>query len=268
VKFLAREPGLRVLDVPGSSYQYLGFNLEDPVVGREEVRRAVARAVDRRALIDYVLQGQARPASSLFPPEHPAYAPRAPVYDFDPEASKRILDAAGFPDPDGDGPAVRFTLSYKTSNDKTAEETARVIADMLRAVGIGVEVRTFEWGTFFGDVKAGNFQMMSLRWVGLSDPDVLHYLFHSSSVPPAGANRGRFRDAEVDGWIEASRLETDSEKRMELYRRIQERVAEKNVYVSLWWLDNVIVLREGFEGFEPYGGGEYTSLARVRPVSR
>ena len=171
-----------------------------------------------------------------------------------------------FPDPDGEGPESRFTLSYKTSTDKTAQETARVIADMLGKVGIGVEVRAFEWGTFFGDVKAGNFQMMSLRWVGLSDPDVFHYLFHSNSVPPSGANRGRFISAEVDEWIEKSRITFDAEQRFGLYRRIQEKVSEECIYVSLWWLDNVVILRRGFEGFEPYAGGEYTSLSRVKPI--
>ena len=78
VKFLAREQGIRVIEKPGSSYQYLGFNLEDPIVSDVRVRRAVAHAVDRRALIQHVLEGQARPATSLFSPEHPAYAPKRP----------------------------------------------------------------------------------------------------------------------------------------------------------------------------------------------
>jgi peptide/nickel transport system substrate-binding protein len=133
-------------------------------------------------------------------------------------------------------------------------------------VGIGVEVMSFEWGTFFSDVKKGDFQLMSLRWVGLSDPDVFHYIFHSTSMPPNGANRGRFESPEVDSWIDASRMEPDVAKRAELYRSIQERVSEELVYASLWWPDNVVVLRQGFEGFVPLPGGHYTSLAKVTPV--
>jgi peptide/nickel transport system substrate-binding protein len=105
---------------------------------------------------------------------------------------------------------------------------------------------------------------MSLRWIGLTDPDVLHYIFHSSSVPPAGANRGRVRDAEIDSWLESSRKEPDQAKRMELYRQVQEKVAKECYYVSLWWLDNVVVVNSAFEGFVPYPGGEYTSLAKIR----
>jgi peptide/nickel transport system substrate-binding protein len=266
VKFLEREKNLKVIRAAGSSYQYLGFNLKDPLLTDLRVRRAISHAVDRAPLIDYVMQGQARQASGVFTPEHWAHAPDAALYGYDPETAMRLLDEAGYPDPDGDGPGVRFTLSYKTSTDKTANESARVIADQLSAVGIGVEVMSFEWGTFFSDVKKGDFQLMSLRWVGLSDPDVFHYIFHSSSVPPNGANRGRFESPDVDGWIEASRMEPDIEKRAGFYRSIQERVSEDCVYASLWWPDNVVVLREGFDGFAPLPGGQYTSLAQVTPA--
>lgn len=266
LKFLEREEGLNVIRAPGSSYQYLGFNLEDPLLSDVRVRRAIAHAVDRGRLIDYVLYGQARPAAGMLPPEHWAHAGDAAFYGFDPQKAMALLDEAGYPDPDGDGPKMRLHLSYKTSTDKTANEAARVIADQLSRVGIGVEVRSFEWGTFFGDVKKGNFQMMSLRWVGLSDPDVFNYIFHTESIPPNGANRGRYRNAELDGWLDASRVEPDDEKRAALYRRVQEQVADDCVYASLWWPDNVLVLREGFEGYTPLPGGEYTSLAVTNPV--
>ncbi len=265
VKFLRRDPGLRVIVAPGSSYQYLGFNLEDPILADVRVRRAIAFAIDREALISFALAGLARPAYGLLPPEHWAHNPDVPRYGYDPARARRLLDEAGHPDPDGDGPAVRFRLSYKTSTDKTALEVAHVIADQLRKVGIGVEVRSFEWGTFFADVKKGDFQLMSLRWIGIRDPDAFHYLFHSASIPPAGANRGRYRNPRVDAWIDESRRTPDRERRKALYARIQEAVARDCVYASLWWLDNVVVIRKGFTGFVPLPGGEYTSLASVRP---
>jgi peptide/nickel transport system substrate-binding protein len=264
VKFLRRNPDLEVIIAPGSSYQYLGYNLEDPVLSDVRVRRALSCAVDRRELIAYALQGLARPATGVLPPEHWAYNGHVPDYPHDPVRARALLDEAGYPDPDGDGPAVRFTLSYKTSTDKTGLEVANVIADQWRRVGVGVEVRSFEWGTFFADVKQGDFQVYSLRWIGLTDPDALHYLFHSSSSPPAGANRGRYRNAQVDRWLEQSRAEPDRTRRRELYGLVQEQVARDCVYTSLWWLDNVVVLRRGFEGYEVLPGGEYTSLARVR----
>ncbi|MBI5017571.1 MAG: ABC transporter substrate-binding protein [Deltaproteobacteria bacterium] len=266
VKFLRRNPELEVLVAPGSSYQYLGFNFDDPLLRDVRIRKAISFAIDRRALIDFALEGFARPATGLFPPEHWAADRHLAETPYDPVLARRLLDEAGHPDPDGEGPAVRFHVSYKTSTDKTANEVARIIADQLARVGIGVEVRGFEWGTFFSDVKKGNFQLMSLRWVGMNDPDSFHFLFHSASIPPAGANRGRYRNAEVDALIDASRGEPDPERRRVLYLRIQEALARDVAYASLWWLDNVVVLRRGFTGFRPLPGGEYTSLAGVRRV--
>lgn len=263
VKFLKRRPDLTVLDAPGPTYQYLGFNFDDPVLADRRVRKAVSLALDRGAIIAFALQGYARPANGLFPPEHWVHNPAVAADLFDPAGAKRLLDEAGHPDPDGDGPRLRFSLSYKTSTDKGANEVAQVIADQLRRVGIGVEVRSYEWGTFFSDVKKGNFQLMSLRWVGLSDPDAFHGLFHSESVPPAGNNRGRYRNAEVDALIDRTRGEPDPERRRLLYGEIQQRLALDCAYASLWWLDNVVVLRKGFTGFVPLPGGEYTSLWRV-----
>ncbi len=124
-----------------------------------------------------------------------------------------------------------------------------------------MEKRQFEWGTFFADIQKGNFQTFSLTWVGVIDPDHLFYVFHSSSMPPSGANRGRYRNADVDALLERSREEPDEAERQGLLREAQRRVADDAVYVGLWWMDNVIVRRERLVGFTPYPGGEYTSLA-------
>jgi peptide/nickel transport system substrate-binding protein len=263
IKFLQRRDDVRVIAAPGSSYQYVGFNLEDSVLKDLRVRRAISHAIDRQRLISFALEGLARPATGLLPPEHWAYNPNVTVYGYDPEEARALLDEAGHLDPDGAGPQPRLRLSYKTSMDKTAQEVARLIADDLRQVGVALEIRSFEWGTFFSDVKAGNFQLTSLRWVGMSDPESFHFIFHSDSVPPAGGNRGRYRNPEADSLIERSRRESDPARRKQLLDRIQEILARDCVYVSLWWLDNVVVLRSGFRGFQPLPGGEYTSLAAV-----
>ena len=70
-----------------------------------------------------------------------------------------------------------------------------------------MEIRSYDWGTFYADIKAGRFQVFSLSWVGLKMPDIFRYVFHSSSVPPNGANRGRFDNVEVDALIETAEFE-------------------------------------------------------------
>ena len=76
---------------------YIAFNFDDPILAHREVRQALAYATDRATLIRYLLRGQARPASSLLPPNHWAYEPNVRRYDYDPAQAEKLLDAAGYP---------------------------------------------------------------------------------------------------------------------------------------------------------------------------
>lgn len=267
VKFMRRIPGLRIIKERGITYQYLGYNLADSILRHKEVRQAVSHAIDRNAIIDHTLKGLAVKADGVvLSPLNWAYEGQVRRYDYDPRRASELLDAAGFPDPDGDGPRMRFSLSFKTSVDMEAREIAQIIKGYLKQVGVGLEVRSFEWGTFFDDIKKGNFQVYSLRWIGVVDPDIFYYLFHSSSLPPNGANRGGYRNPEVDRLLEEARRSADKGRRKRLYSRVQKILAEDTVYSSLWYRDNLVVVREGFRGFQIYAGGEYTSLKDLEVV--
>jgi peptide/nickel transport system substrate-binding protein len=254
-------PGMDVHTRPGITYQYLGFNLEDRILSDVGVRRAIAHAIDRERIIRHLYHGMGRPAVGLLAPENWAHEADVRTYSFDRLKAENLLDEAGYPRGE-DG--LRFSLTYKTSTNRQANETADLIAEDLAAAGIKVERRSFEWGTFYGDIKAGNFQIYSLRWVGITDPDTLHYIFHSDNLPPAGANRGRYRNAEVDELLDRSRRELDPAARKALFSRIQKILAEDAVYVSLWHPDDIFALADRFDGFEAFPGGQYTSLKKVR----
>ena len=262
LKFFQRDSDLRVVSRRGNSYKYLGYNLKDPLVGNLAVRRAISLAIDRRQIIRYILKGEARPAKGVLPPEHWAGDPELKPTPFDPEKAARLLDQAGFPPKNPDG--IRFSLSYKTSTNQESFEIAQIIKKQLARIGIRVDILRFEWGTFFADIKKGNFQLYSLKWIGIQDPDIFYYLFHSSSIPPRGANRGRFCNPEVDRLLEESRTVVDREKRRQLYIKIQRMVADQEVYTGLWYRNDVVVMKRKLEGFEIYPGGAYTSLRKVR----
>jgi len=265
VRFFEEMDGYVVRRETGINYSYLGFNLTDKkgLVSDVRVRRAIAHAIDRERIIKALLFGMARPATGLISPDNWAYAADVPTYAYDPARAKALLDEAGFPDPDGDGPLPRFTLSYKTSTNKLRMRIAEVMAEQLAQVGVALERRSLEWGTFFQDVKSGNFQTFTLTWVGVTDPDHYFYVFHSSMQPPHGANRGRYVNAQVDQWLEESRLALDPARRRELFVAVQRKLAEDCVYVSLWWADNVVVHTARLRGFEIMPGGDYSSLAKA-----
>ncbi len=266
VKFFADLPGMQLMRQPGINYSYLGFNLTDPrgLVSDVRVRRAIAHAIDRRQIIKTLLFDMARPATGLLAPSNWAYEGDVRQYPYDPALAKQLLDEAGRIDPDGDGPGLRFTLSYKTSTNKLRMRIAEVIAEQLARVGIGLERRSLEWGTFFEDIKSGNFETYTLTWVGVTDPDHLFYAFHSSMVPPTGGNRGRYANAQVDQWLDAARRSFDPVERRRLYGLVQKQLAEDCVYVSLWWADDYVVLTRALEGFTINPGGDFRSLGTAR----
>ena len=258
VRYAASRPELVVRRRPGSNFSYLGFNLEDPDTGRLEVRRAVAHALDREAIVRHVLAGAARPAEALLPPEHWAGARGLAPYRHDPERARALLRRAGY------GPARPLRLTYKTSADPFRLRLATVIQDQLARVGVRVTIRSYDWGTFYGDVKAGRFQMYSLTWVGVRSPDLFRYIFHSASIPPRGANRGRYRSAEADRLIEAAEAALEPAEQARLFRRLQALLHEELPYVPLWYEDHVLVARRAVEGYRLRADGAWDGLATVR----
>jgi peptide/nickel transport system substrate-binding protein len=252
--------------IPGSTFQYLGLSFSDERLADLRVRQALAHAIDRAALVDHLLEGTARVADGLLPPEHWAYEPNPGRYDYDPARARRLLDEAGYRDPDGDGPRMRMRLSYKTTTLASRRRMAEALQAMLAEVGIGLDLRSYEWATFFDDIRRGSFQLYSLAWVGASDPDFFFSLLHSTMVPPRGNNRGRFADAEIDRLTELGRI-AEPATRQATYAAVQHRVAELLPFIPLWWTDNVVVQTRRLCGFEPRADGSLASLATARLVA-
>jgi peptide/nickel transport system substrate-binding protein len=247
-----------------SNFQYLGINLEHPALGDVRVRRAIAYALDRNAIVTHLLRGQAKPATGLLPPEHWAYNGDVRTYDHDPARARRLLDRAGITDPDGDGPRPRLTLSYKTTTIELRRRIAVALADQLSAIGIELEILTYEWGTFFADVRSGSFHLYSLEWVGITDPDIYRQVFHSKMIPPNGNNRGHYIDRKIDRLTDHARRELDRDRRRKLYERIQRRTARTLPYIPLWWPDRVVVANRRLRDFTPAPSGDLFGLSTAR----
>ena len=257
VNWLDARDDVSVAKAKGTNFAYLGFNMEDPVVGDLRVRRAIAYALDRDTIIRYVMGGAARLASAILPPEHWAGAPALKPLSYDPARARELLQAAGY---DKQNP---LRITYKTSTNAVRVRIATVIQDQLADVGIEVELRTYDWGTFYGDIKAGRFQMYSLAWVGIKLPDIFRYTMHSESMPDAGANRGRFADEKVDALIERAESSIDLEVQAELYRELQHYLLDSLPYVPLWYEDHYLVTRADVSGYRVAADGNYDGLNEV-----
>lgn len=263
---LEREPSLQVLRAPGTVLAYLAFNMRDPILKDARVRQALAYAIDRQPLIHYLWRDFARPADSILPPESWAYDGGARRYVHDPEHARQLLNAAGYPPVNG----VRFHLTMKTSTEESSRLLAAVLQQQLRDVGVALDIRTFEFATFFSDVTRGAFEMYSLRWIGGNeDPDIFEYVFHSSKFTPHGANRSFYANPRVDVLIDRARSELDQATRKKLYSELQQVLAQELPYINLWYQDNVLVHSRRVRNLtlNPAGNYDFLKTAELSGVN-
>jgi peptide/nickel transport system substrate-binding protein len=241
---------LQVVQSAGVDYQYIGLNLQDLKLKDVRVRQALALAIDRGAIVEYLRRGLGVPADGMLPALSWAVAPGLATYPHDPARARALLDEAGFHDPDGDGPATRFTLTLKVSNSEFNRLQSTVIQENLRDIGIELDVRTYEFATLYADVLSGNFQLFTLQWTAgaLADPDILRRVFHSMQAPPAGFNRGHYSNPQVDALLDEAGETEDGPRRLALYAEVQRIIARDVPYVSLWHKTNVAVAQRNLSG--------------------
>ncbi len=266
---LEREPSLRILSKPGSGHAYVGLNLREGPLADVRVRRALCHLVDVEPLVTHKFHGFAEPATGMLPRTHWAWAP-APGCRHAPEEAARLLDAAGFPDPDGPGGAPRLTLTLKTSTDRFRRSVALVLQEQLAQGGVALEVRALDFGTLFDDIRRGNFELYILKWASVIEPDLLRGVYHSANIPTeanhwGGLNRGALRDAALDDLLQQA-AQASAAERVVLYARAQERLAALLPTLPLWHEGSVAVVSRRLEGFEPSAHGVLTPLARARWV--
>jgi peptide/nickel transport system substrate-binding protein len=266
VHALQGKSGLLTQTGPGARVDYMNFNVSDPALRDVRVRQAIAFAIDRDALIQWLWLGGARKAETLLPMGHWAVANDSQLaqYPHDVARAERLLDAAGLK-PDKDG--VRLRLTMKTSTDETTRLEAQAIQAQLREAGIVLTLRSAEFGTFYSDITKGAFQMYMLRWIGSNeDPDIFRYAYATESFPPKGANRGRYSNARVDALLKAASAETDEAVRRKEYVEVQQILAEDLPSIPLWYPDNVVVHSSRLEGvtWNAVGSFDFLRTAELR----
>ncbi|MCK5876203.1 MAG: ABC transporter substrate-binding protein [Candidatus Marithrix sp.] len=259
--WLGQRSEINIVKRKGSNFSYFAFNMQDPITKQFAVREAIAYAINREEIIRYVLGNAARPANSfLLSSDHWAGYSGPPKYQYNPVKAKALLKQIGIKKP--------LKISYKTSNNAVRIRIATVIKQQLSEVGIDMDLRTYDWGTFYGDVKAGRFQAYSLAWVGIKMPDIFRYVFHSDSIPAnGGANRGLLNNSNIDRLIEQAEQAVDLKTGAVLYRALQKEFFKELPYIPLWYEDHVLVTNKKIKGYTLAADGNYDSLTSVQTIN-
>ena len=263
IPVLRKQPNLDVTERPGTNYAYIAFNFDDAVVARREVRQALAYATNREEIVRYLYRGQARLADGALPENSWAYEPDIMRYGYDPQRAEQLLESAGFPMKAENG-GMRLQLTLKTTTEESTRLLGAVLQEQWRAVGVDLELRPMEIATLASEIARGDFQLYTLRWIGVNnDPEFYEFAFSSKRMPPMGGNRGHYRNAEVDRLLDEARVESDQEKRRALFDKVQKIIAEELPYVSLWFTDNISVHRKRISNVQLSPTGDYDFLRSV-----
>lgn len=255
---LKKNKNLQVDSGPGTTLVYLIFNTRDAVLRDARVRSAIALAINRPLIIHSLYRDQARLAESILPPEHWAWNGNVQKHEYDPAAANAMLDRAGYARK-ADG--FRFHLGMKTSTDEGSRLLAVVVQQQLAQVGIALDLRSYEFATFYADISHGTFQIAPSRWIGGNEaPDIFRYSFATASFPPHGANRGFYSNPEIDRLLEDAAAHSDQANQQADYRRVQEILARDMPTINLWYLDTVLVHSRRLQNLHLSPSGNYDFL--------
>ncbi len=251
---LSKKENLRIKRTVGGNFAYLGLNLRDRYLRDRRVRLAIGYGIDRKSIIKNLLRGYATPADTVLPPYLPWHEKDVFSFHYSPQKSIKLLQEANL---------SSLSLEFKCASRRLSRQLAQVLKYQLGKVGINLKVSCGEFSYFYSQILQGNFQLYFLMWVGISDPDIFRFIYHSGSVPPHGANRGGYKNPAVDRLIEEGEATYDPEKRREIYSQIQKIVARDVVYIPLWYPDSVAVFRKGLKGVVVYPNGDLTFLPKL-----
>jgi len=245
---------------PAFAYTYLGLNLKNPLFKNQKVRKAIAHAINKKMIIQGVLRNLGRAATGPFPPSSWAYDESLKDYEYSPSIAKELLKEAGWSDIDGDGvldkgkQRFQFTIVTNQGN-KLREQTATIIQQQLKQVGLKVDIRILEWSSFihnFIDKRA--FEATILGWRLSRDPDQ-YTIWHSGQTEEGQYNFVSYANPEVDRLLDRGRRIFNLEERKVIYQKIHRILFNDLPYVFLYYPEALPVVHKRFVGPEVAAAG-------------
>lgn len=160
---------VRILTCKGRDYDYLAFNLRDPLFASVRVREALTRAIDREGIVNSLLQGYAEPLDGPVVPIMWAHDPDLPRQPYDPEGARRLLEADGWRDTDGDGwldrDGRKLAFTVMLVNDNERRRTVVVaVQSQWKDIGVQADVQMLERSTLGERRIQGRYEVLYAGW--------------------------------------------------------------------------------------------------------
>ena len=258
LKLLNGAGNIKVEQFEGSNIQYIGLNTTSTPLNNQKIRQAIGYAIDREKLINELLSGQAKIASSVLPAGSWAYS-TGTQYSFDQEKARQLLKEAGYKDE-----PIKFKYS---SGNAAFNSYAQAIQSSLAAVGLNVQIETVDPGTLRTQLAQGQYQMNTGVWIGGNqDPIFLKDLFTTGRIPGptvSCCNRWRYSNPEVDGLLENAINEVDRETAKQMYIKAWQIVSNDLPLLPLWYPANMVVSNSRIGNIKMNPSGDWTFIKDI-----
>ena len=210
------------------SISYLAFNVKAPPFDDPAVRRAMGMAIDRKKVADVTFKGMAAPASGILMPGLPGYTTEVKTFQYDPNAAKAELAKSKYA-----GRMPTITLTETGGGASASTDTEAYLEQWKTVLGLNVEVKQLDFGSFIADQQAGKLQMFAAGWVmDYPDPeDLLDIKFHSKSP----LNDNNYANPEVDAILDRARTEQNAERRLDMYRQVEKMLIQDGAWLPLYY---------------------------------
>jgi len=244
----------------GFGYTYLGFNLRRRPFNDPRVRKAIAYAIDRQEIVDGVLLGLGEIIATPYKPGTYWVNKNIHPRNYDPDKARNLLKKAGWKDSDGDGfmdkdgKPLLFTILTNNGN-RQRSDTATIIQQRLRQVGIDVKVRLVEWSAFIENfINKRNFEAVILGWSLSPEPDQ-YSIWHSSQTGARQFNFLSYNNARVDDALVAATRTFDKAERKRFYDIVQEEIYKDVPIVFLYAPYSLPAIHKRIHGIDPAPAG-------------
>jgi dipeptide transport system substrate-binding protein len=258
---MSKDASITLLSQAGLNIGYMAMNAQKPPFDKVEVRKAIAMAIDRDAILKEVYQGAGQKAKNPIPPTMWSYDDSTVDHEYNVEKAKEMLAAAGVKDLATD----LWWMPVQRPYNPNAKRMGEMIQADLAKVGITATLVSYEWGEYRKRMQAGEHQMGFLGWTGDNgDPDnfLAVLLGCDKDGKPNANNIPKWCDAAFQAAIVKAAEITDMGERTKLYMDAQKIVAAQVPWLNIAHSTVFEPVRKEVSGYKisPFGAHEFQNV--------
>ena len=220
--------------------------LSDPVV-----RQAIQISVDRQSILDSVYGGKGHIENGIIPQGVLGYNEDGTQITYDPEGAKNLLEDAGYEEGE-----ITFEMAYDSSTGANPQMVDQIIQQQLKAVGINMEIKTYDQSSWLAARKAGELDSYTGTWtMDYNDPaNIMATFFGSEDNTVLRSNN--YKDTEIINRVAAASSIVDDEERYGEYQALEEKIVHEDyAWVPMYALRHTFAIGDAVESFTPHWAG-------------